>query len=441
MNEPLAVREAPVKYQVVLETQHVRPGYKQTEVGVIPEDWDVKALGGISSIYRGASPRPIDSPMWFDEKSHIGWVRISDVTKSKTRLQETTQKLSEQGVRHSRYVPRGSLIMSICATVGRPIVTDIDVCIHDGFVVFEKPQVSQPFLYHVLKALESSWSKSGQTGSQMNLNTGIINPTKIPLPPTKAEQEVIAEALSDADALIESLEQLIAKKLHLKQGTMQELLTGKKRLPGFNGEWAVMRLGDVADPNQKWSFTGGPFGSNLKSSDYTDDGVRIIQLQNIGDGEFHNDSAVFTSPEKADELLSCNIYPGEIILSKMGDPVARACIIPPHHERYLMCSDGIRLAVNPKRFNTYFVYISINAPDFRTRAENAGTGSTRKRIGLTELRNLELLCPELFEQTAIATCLSDMDTDIAALETQLAKTRSLKQGMMHNLLTGKIRLV
>jgi type I restriction enzyme S subunit len=106
-----------------------------------------------------------------------------------------------------------------------------------------------------------------------------------------------------------------------------------------------------------------------------------------------------------------------------------------------MCSDGIRLAVNPKRFNTYFVYISINAPDFRTRAENAGTGSTRKRIGLTELRNLELLCPELPEQTAIATILSDMDAEIAALETRLTKTRELKQGVMHNLLTGKIRLV
>ena len=106
-----------------------------------------------------------------------------------------------------------------------------------------------------------------------------------------------------------------------------------------------------------------------------------------------------------------------------------------------MCSDGIRLAVNPKRFNTYFVYISINAPDFRTRAENAGTGSTRKRIGLTELRNLELLCPVLPEQTAIATILSDMDADLAALEAKLAKARNLKQGMMQELLTGRIRLV
>ena len=180
---------------------------------------------------------------------------------------------------------------------------------------------------------------------------------------------------------------------------------------------------------------------NLKSSDYTNEGVRIIQLQNIGDGEFKDDYEIFTSPQKADELLSCNIYPGEIILSKMGDPVARACIIPERHERYLMCSDGIRLAVDQKRFNTYFVLTVINASDFRIRAENAGTGSTRKRIGLTELRNLESLCPHLTEQTAIAAVLSDMDAEIAALEAKLAKTRQIKQGMMQELLTGKTRLI
>jgi type I restriction enzyme S subunit len=222
---------------------------------------------------------------------------------------------------------------------------------------------------------------------------------------------------------------------------MQQLLTGQTRLPGFSGEWEVKRLGDVADPNQKWSFTGGPFGSNLKSSDYTDDGVRIIQLQNIGDGKFHDDYAIFTSPEKADELLSCNVYPGEIILSKMGDPVARACLVPSDDVRYLMCSDGIRLAIDQKCFNTYFVFSLINASDFRARAENAGTGSTRKRIGLTQLRNLELHCPSLPEQTAIATVLSDMDAEIAALETRRDKTRALKQGMMQELLTGRIRLL
>ncbi len=420
----------------------LKPGYTQTEVGLIPEVWTVVSLGSTArGIYRGASPRPIENPIWFDDTSKVGWVRISDVTRSGRQLVETTQRLSKEGIQKSRFIPSGSLIMSICATVGRPIETQIDVCIHDGFVVFDHPLIDQGYLYHVLKDLEPRWSSKGQTGSQMNLNGDLIKSTLIPLPPTKAEQESIAEALSDTDALIESLDQLIAKKRQIKQGAMQELLTGKRRLPGFGGEWKDVKLGDIADPLQGWSFTGGPFGSNLKSSDYTDEGVRIIQLQNIGDGYFQAESAVYTTKKKADELISCSIYPGEIILSKMGDPVARACIIPELHDRYLMCSDGIRLAVDKRRFNTFFVFAQINAPDFRARANNAGTGSTRKRIGLTELRSLTLSCPEVAEQTAIAAILSDMDTELAALESRLAKARQIKQGMMQELLTGRIRLL
>jgi len=248
--------------------------------------------------------------------------------------------------------------------------------------------------------------------------------------------------LSDAEALIESLEGLIAKKRQIKRGAMQELLTGKTRLPpGFSGEWEEIPLGDVADNHQSWSFVGGPFGSNLKTADYTDEGVRIIQLQNIGNGKFEDESTVFTSPQKADELLSCNIYPGDIILSKMGDPVARACIIPPLEDRFVMCSDGIRLAVDESRFDVFFVFVQINAPDFREKAESASTGSTRKRIGLTALRTLALWAPSLEEQRAIASVLSDMDAEIAALETKLAKARQIKQGMMQELLTGRIRLV
>ena len=120
--------------------------------------------------------------------------------------------------------------------------------------------------------------------------------------------------------------------------------------------WKLYELKDVALKTDRHSFTGGPFGSNLKSEDYTDYGVRIIQLQNIGDGEFKNKYKIFTSPEKADELSSCNIFPNDIILSKMGDPVARATIIPSFDNRYVMASDGIRLAVDKSRFDTKFIH-------------------------------------------------------------------------------------
>lgn len=190
---------------------------------------------------------------------------------------------------------------------------------------------------------------------------------------------------------------------------------------------------ETADKRVRWSFIGGPFGSNLRSSDYTNNGVRVIQLQNIGDGQFNNEYKIFTSVEKADELLSCNIYPYEIILSKMGDPVGRACIIPDLHSRYVMCSDGIRLVVDERKYNKYFIYNLINSKQFRTLVLNNSTGSTRKRIGLDVLKNLQMTVPKLPEQQKIADCLSSLDDLIAAEEKKFEFLRVHKIGLMQKL--------
>lgn len=201
----------------------------QTRLPGFSGEWAEACLGDLARIQRGASPRPIESPVWFDDTSSVGWVRISDVTSAGMHLTETQQRLSHLGIQHSRPVERGNLIMSICATVGRPVITEIDVCIHDGFVVFDKPQADKHFLYYVLKWIEPNWAKQGQTGSQMNLNTPLINGTKIMLPPTD-EQKAIASALSEMDADLTAQESRLAKTCDLKQGMMQELLTGRTRL-------------------------------------------------------------------------------------------------------------------------------------------------------------------------------------------------------------------
>ena len=219
---------APLQY-AASQGDDLPQGYKRTEVGVIPVDWGVKRLGDIALICRGASPRPIESPIWFDEKSTVGWVRISDVSSANMHLHHTEQKLSALGIKHSRFVASNSLIMSICATVGRPIITKIDVCIHDGFVLFDNLNAHQIFLYYVLQKLEPEWSKFGQTGSQMNLNTGIINSASILLPPLP-EQTAIAVILTDMDTDITTLETRLIKTKALKTGMCQELLTGKIRL-------------------------------------------------------------------------------------------------------------------------------------------------------------------------------------------------------------------
>ncbi len=202
-------------------------------------------------------------------------------------------------------------------------------------------------------------------------------------------------------------------------------------------DWEVSSLATCADKNVKWSITGGPFGSNLKTTDYTDDGIQIIQLQNIGDGYFDNSSIVYTSEEKANQLLSCNIYPGEIILSKMGDPVARACFIPNDANRYLMASDGIRFVNDSKFTNKKYLHDYINSIYFRKRAFEVSNGSTRLRIGLPQLKSLLIPIPPLPEQTAIANALRDIDDLINTTQALIAKKKAIKTATMQQLLTPK----
>lgn len=216
----------------------------------------------------------------------------------------------------------------------------------------------------------------------------------------------------------------------------EEQIIPQLRFPEFenDGEWVKKPLIVTADKNKKWSFTGGPFGSNLKASDYTQSGYRIIQLQNIGDGEFNDDSKIFTSAEKANELLSCNIYAGDIIISKMGDPVGRACIIPNHLERCVMASDGIRLAVDEKKYSKYFIYSLINSKPIRKAIESKSTGSTRKRIGLNDLKEVKLTIPtNPKEQQKIANCLSSLDDVINAETEKLELLQDHKKGLLQQL--------
>lgn len=307
----------------------------------------------------------------------------------------------------------------------------------------DKAQVSSEFLYYLFSGpLMQREILKGSIGSSIpGFNLTRLRSLKILLPPTLTEQLAIANALSDADQTVQELDRLIVKKRAIKQGMMQELLTSQTRLDGFRGDWISVRLSDVADRYERFSFVGGPFGSSLKSSEYTPTGVRILQLQNIGDGTFRNDYAIFTSAQKADELISNNIYPGDLLIAKMGDPVARCCVVPDSRNRYLMASDGIRLAVDKRRFDPYLLKELINFPSFRSKAEAASSGSTRKRISLVALRQLTVRIPsDLAEQRAITAVLRAIDDELQVLHNRLIKAIAVRQGMMQQLLTGRTRL-
>lgn len=213
----------------------------------------------------------------------------------------------------------------------------------------------------------------------------------------------------------------------------------KLRFTGFIEYWTQNKLNELNNKQIKWSITGGPFGSDLKSEDYTESGVRIIQLQNIGDGFFNDSNKIFTTEIKANQLIACNIYPGEIILSKMGDPVARACIIPFGQERYLMSSDGIRFVNDPFTTDRTFLYFYINSSYFRRQAISVSTGSTRRRIGLTDLKEIRVNLPSLQEQQKIASFLSSTDGKISQLEKKKTLLETYKRGIMQKIFSQELR--
>lgn len=215
-------------------------------------------------------------------------------------------------------------------------------------------------------------------------------------------------------------------------------ITKSIKLHKIPQDWKAIPVYELRNKEDRYGFTGGPFGSDLKSEHYTNSGVKIIQLQNIGEGKFIDKGLAFTSEEKADELHSCNIYPEEIILAKMA-PVARCCKVPSTDDRYVMSSDGIRLSIDKNKFDNEFVFQALNAKYFREEAESKSTGTTRARIGLKDLKLIPIYVPNnISEQQKIADILSTVDAKIDLIAQQITKTQKLKKGLMQRLLTKGI---
>lgn len=277
------------------------------------------------------------------------------------------------------------------------------------------------------------WLIQNAIGTTMpSLNQEVLRNVVIPFPPTKAEQEAIAEALSDADALIESLEQLLTKKHHLKQGAMQELLTGKKRLPGFSGEWEVKALRDVCVKIQD----GTHFSPTIRGGKYL-----YVTSKNIGYGTFDiKDAPRIDEDQHRAIYRRCDPKRGDLLLTKDGASTGNAALNTLDEEFSLLSSVAL-LRFDPEVYDASYFLQQILSHAGQAHIKDQMSGNAITRLTLAKINHLRFPVCEILEQRAIASILSDMDAEIAALEAKLAKARQLKQGMMQELLTGRIRLV
>lgn len=201
-------------------------------------------------------------------------------------------------------------------------------------------------------------------------------------------------------------------------------------------EWKLGSLASVSENEN--GIVAGPFGSNLKVSDYTDVGVPIIRLQNIATNLFVYKDIKYISEEKAEELSYHSFMAGDIVLAKLGDPIGIACIIPPELPHGIVVADVVRIRVFEKKANKHFVVQILNSPICLQQLKSAKIGSTRPRVNLSNVRNIKLILPSLKEQQKIAEILSSMDEAIQRVNEQITKTERLKKGLMQTLLTKGI---
>ena len=228
------------------------------------EDWEQRKLGDLAEIVRGASPRPISDPKWFDNDSDVGWLRIADVTAQDGRIRYLEQKISELGQEKTRVIKTPHLLLSIAATVGKPVINYVPTGVHDGFLIFLNPKFNILYTFWWLEMFREKWNKYGQPGSQVNLNSDLVKNQDINIPNEK-EQEKISSFLESLHKII-TLHQRKLEKLKLAKKALLQKLFPKNgsqfpeiRFKGFTDAWEQCRLGDITRTNSFKRYLSNAF--------------------------------------------------------------------------------------------------------------------------------------------------------------------------------------
>ncbi len=397
----------------------MKPGYKQTEVGEIPNDWDVKPLGDTVDFLDGRR-RPVKDSDRAKMRGDIPYYGASGIVDyvNAFLFNEELILLGEDGEN----------ILSRNCRLAFKIKGKTWVNNH-AHVLKPRPGMSLDYLAEFLESRDYAQYNTGTAQPKLNKFVCSGIPVVCPPPP---EQRAIAGALSDVDALMASLDQLIAKKRDLKQAAMQQLLTGQTRLPGFKGGREVKRLGDCL-------LSRPDYGINAAAVPYSDKLPSYIRITDISEhGRFCPDPRVSVKSANADQYY---LDEGDIVFARTGASVGKSYLYDVHDGELVFAGFLIRVRPNPETLVAPYLAAYVTTKPYWNWVHLMSMRSGQPGINGNEFAELPLALPSLPEQTAIAEVLTDMDAELAAMEQRLEKTRALKQGMMQELLTGRTRLV
>ncbi len=398
-------------------------GYKQTELGIIPKDWDIVKVDNLVSITTGSK----NTQDKIDDGKFPFFVRSQDIERINTYSFDKEAILTAgDGVGTGKIFHYINCKFDVHQRVY--VMADFVDKLNGKYFYW---QFKSKFYDHVMSMTAKS--------SVDSIRREMIADMPILMPRLLKEQQEIAKALGDADALIEGLEKLIVKKRLIKQGTMQELLIGKRRLPGFSGEWVIKKLGDLGNCLRGVTYNGD---YDLSAHD-TSKTTRLLRANNVQSETINFDNLQFVNSERVSEaqilrqgdVLICMANGSRNLVGKAGAFNAT------HQQPYTFGAfmGCYRLVAGLSDFS--FIFYLFGSQRYNEYLNIVLAGSTINNLNPSAIEDMSFLIPSKEEQTAIADIISDMVSEIATLKAKLVKARQIKQGMMQELLTGRIRLV
>jgi type I restriction enzyme S subunit len=433
--------------------------FTNTEIGCFPKGWSIICLGDyIVDINDGPFGSNLKTEH-YTSRREVRIIQLGNVGENGWNNDNVKYTSFEHAASLKRcIVPYGSVIIAKMMPAGRAILCPSSEPMYiqgsDVIKVSFSDAINKEFFVYLTKSKVylDQIESSVQGSTRARTNIGKIKTLKLPLP-LREEQDRIANALAGVDSLLVRLDEAIEKKRQIKEGLMQNLLTGRTRLYGSQNEdnltsfWVQSELGPIP---QGWrlvqledfieDINDGPFGSNLKREHYTvDREVRIVQLGNVGENGWNDENVKYTTFTHAMTLKRCLIPYGSVIIAKMM-PAGRAIICPTTDPMYIQGSDVIKVKFTNEIDNQFFVYFT-KTRYYLEQIESSLQGSTRARTNIAKIKAIRILLPPLEEQKRIVSALSAADHEISNLESLRSKYTSIKQGMMQELLTGKTRLI
>ncbi len=423
----------------------VAKGYKQTELGAIPEDWQIVSLGELFDFKNGLNK----------EKKYFGYgtpiVNYMDVYKNRSINENNIGGkvfLSKQEIKNYEVRQGDVFFTRTSETVEEVGMTSVvldplENTVFSGFVLRARPKnekLNNDFKKYCFSSTTTRKEiVSNSTYTTRALTNGkALSKVKIAIPISIDEQLVIANALSETDALIANLEKLIVKKQNIRQAAMQVLLTGKKRLKGFKGEWKKMTLKQVGECIRGVSYNGDNDLSELE----THKTCRLFRSNNIQNGKIE-----FTNVQYVRDYRVNNkqyMQPNDILICMANgskELVGKAAIFNATNAKYTFGAFMGCFRTLVDSVDKRFIYYNFCTYNYRTHIDILLSGSSINNLKPSDIESIEILVPTFSEQQAITAVLSDMDSEIEALQQQLSKYKLMKEGMMQDLLTGKVRLI